>query len=557
MNRYATTDLTKRTQATKYNFIVYSSLLASVLMSLFGVYHLVQNTYFISFVELFSIFFLLANLLYLKQSKNISLSGEFFLGITSISSLIIFTNGGHDNTGYIWVILFPLVAFYLQGKHHGLLWILSHFLTLIVLCYFIDSKVLQTDYTYALMQQTAFAYIVIVILAYLNEKLKDINYQYALNSHNEITSVLDNMQDTFYRTDATYYINAITPSVHALLGYHSYELTGHSLINLLTIKDEREYFNAILDKNSGHIKNLELQVTHKNGSSIWILVNAHRYYSSSNEEVGIEGTLKDISEQKHYQVELIKLNELQEERINNGVKQLRKKDELMLQQAKMAQMGEMISMIAHQWRQPLATISAITQNLSISAMLKEPISNDLLNEKLSSVNSHVTMLSETIDDFRNFFRPDKEKNSVKLNNLIHKALDVLESSLNKHPIELTLDLNLAQPVMSFQNELLQVLINLIGNAIDAFDDKQVSKQIIIRSFLREETATITVSDNAGGIQEESIDAIFEPYFSTKETKNGTGLGLYMSKLIVEEHCQGSLSATNSENGAIFTLTLPA
>ena len=288
-----------------------------------------------------------------------------------------------------------------------------------------------------------------------------------------------------------------------------------------------------------------------------ILVNAHRYYDLSNEEAGIEGTFKDITEQKHYQVELIKLNELQEERISDGIQELRKKDELMLQQAKMAQMGEMISMIAHQWRQPLSTISAIAQNLRISTMLQEPISNDLLNEKLLSINSHITMLSETIDDFRNFFRPDKEKNSVILDDLIHKALDVLESSLSKHTIELTLNLTIQKPIVSFQNELLQVLINLIANAIDAFTKNQSFKHITITSSMSDKIATITVSDNAGGIQEENIDTIFEPYFSTKETKNGTGLGLYMSKLIIEEHCQGNLSAKNSEDGAVFTLTLPA
>ena len=182
---------------------------------------------------------------------------------------MFFADGGYDHTGHIWVALFPLIAFYLQGGYRGLLWVLSHFITLLLLSYFIYIETLQAGYSYATLQQSTIAYIAVVVLAYLNERLKDINYQHTLNSHNEITSVLDNMQDTFYRTDTTYHFNAITPSIYALLGYHNYELTEHSLIDLLTSEDEREYFKAMLEKNAGHIKNLELKVSHKNGNDIW------------------------------------------------------------------------------------------------------------------------------------------------------------------------------------------------------------------------------------------------------------------------------------------------
>ncbi len=557
MNRYTTTNFQKRANATRHDFIIIASGLSTLLLLSFGILHMQSAAYMVGTLELFFASLFIINSVYLKKSKNILLAGEFFLSIMAVISLIIFANGGYKGTGHIWVILFPLVALYLQGEKRGLLWVFSHLSTLLILTYFIYDGLLKPGYSFTLAQQSIFAYIGVVLLSYMNEKLKRISYEHTLNSHSDITSVLDNMQDTFYRTDTSYQFIAVTPSIYALLGYHNYELIDHSLINLLTNEDERDYFTAMLDKNSGHIKNLEIKISHKNGDNIWILVNAHRYYDLANRFAGIEGTFKDITEQKHYQVELIKQTELQEQRISEGIKQLRQKDALMLQQAKMAQMGEMISMIAHQWRQPLATIGAITQNLKLSTMLGEPISHDLLNQKLSSINSHVNMLSETIDDFRNFFRPDKERNSVILDDVIHKAIDVLESSITTHAVELTLDLNLKTPIKSFQNELLQVLINLIANAVDAFEESQTKKYITIDSFEVKESFTITISDNAGGIKEDVIDKIFEPYFSTKEIKNGTGLGLYMSKIIIEEHCQGSLSAKNSDVGAVFILSLPA
>jgi len=556
MNRYATTDFERRFLVAKRNFIVYTSIFYIPILFIFGVLHLNDGNYPIATAEFTTAVILAINLLYLKRSREITLVGEIFLGTLAVISLIIFADGGYAHTGSIWASLFPLVALYLQGVRRGLYWILSHFITLCILSYYIYNHTLPAGYPPEVLQQNILVYLVVLVLAYLNERLKESNYQHTINAHNEITSVLDNMQDTFYRTDKNYRFRVITPSIYALLGYHNYELTKHSLIHLLTNENERDYFKAMLESSEGHIKNLELKVKHKSGRDIWILVNAHRYYNTLNEESGVEGTFKDITEQKHYQVELIKLNELQEQRISEGVTQLRKKDELMLQQAKMAQMGEMISMIAHQWRQPLSTISAIAQNLRISTMLNEPISSDVLNEKLQSITSHVSLLSETIDDFRNFFRPDKEKNSFIVDDLIHKALDVLESSLHQDTINLTLDLNLKTPILSFQNELLQVLINLISNAIDALHKEQPIKHITITSSHNEKMAIITIEDNAGGINKENIDTIFEPYFSTKETKNGTGLGLYMSKIIVEEHCQGKLHANNSKDGAVFTLELP-
>ncbi len=555
MNRYATTDFQKRADATRHDFINIASGFSALLLSGFGVVHIILSSYTVGLLEfLFASLFLL-NIIYLKESKNTLLSSELFLSIVAMVSLIIFANGGYKGTGHIWVILFPFIALYLQGEKRGLLWVLSHFTTLLILTYFIYDGILHPGYSYALAQQSILAYFGAVILAYMNEKLKRISYEHTLNAHSEITSVLDNMQDTFYRTDTSYRFIAVTPSIYALLGYHNYELIDHSLIDLLTNEDERDYFTTMLEKNSGHIKNLEIKISHKNGENIWILVNAHRYYDLANRFAGIEGTFKDITEQKHYQVELIKQTELQEQRISEGIKQLRQKDALMLQQAKMAQMGEMISMIAHQWRQPLATIGAISQNLKLSTMLGEPIGTAVLNEKLTSINSHVNMLSETIDDFRNFFRPDKERNDVVLDEVIRKAIDVLESSITTNAVDITLNLNLTTPIQSFQNELLQVLINLISNAVDAFDKKQLDKHITIESVNIDNAFVITVSDNAGGIKEDVIDKIFDPYFSTKEIKNGTGLGLYMSKTIIEEHCQGSLSAKNSDVGAVFTLTL--
>lgn len=228
----------------------------------------------------------------------------------------------------------------------------------------------------------------------------------------------------------------------------------------------------------------------------------------------------------------------------------------MFQSARQAQMGEMISMIAHQWRQPLSSISTVTGNMLVLLEL-DSFEKEEFRDLLSSINDHAQYLSSTINDFRNFFKPNKEKQSVMLDDILEQTINIIGKSLEYKSIRLTTDLNFSTPLTTYPNELTQVFLNIIKNAQDVIVDKKTpSPKISVKGSEANGEMTVIVADNAGGIDAAIIDKIFEPYFSTKDEKTGTGLGLYMSKLIVEQHCQGKLTVTNGDEGAIFTVILP-
>ncbi len=244
------------------------------------------------------------------------------------------------------------------------------------------------------------------------------------------------------------------------------------------------------------------------------------------------------------------------EKVENAIEDIRQKDKLMLQQARLAQMGELIAMIAHQWRQPLSSIAAISTNLKLSIALGDEISKESLESELSSIEERVSLLSRTIDDFRNFYQHSQNKHDFFLKEVIAQSLDVLTPFARNIGISINTNLYFTQAIHSFESEIIQVLMNIIKNAMDILKEKEGYKEITIKGYEDLKYAYILIEDNAGGVCEESLDKIFEPYYSTKLEKNGTGLGLYMSKLIIDEHCHGELSVSNSSAGAVFTIKLP-
>lgn len=240
-----------------------------------------------------------------------------------------------------------------------------------------------------------------------------------------------------------------------------------------------------------------------------------------------------------------------QKRVEEEVRKNREKDKLLLEQSRLAQMGEMIGMIAHQWRQPISTISATSMELSMKAQLQQLNTEEAIKiaNRISELTQH---LSATIEDFRNFFKPTKEKKDITYADLIDSTLSIVETSLKSKNIKVVTEIRSDVVFHTYANELKQVLLNLIKNAEDVLVERKVKDPCI---KIIAEGNTLSVSDNAGGIPQENIAKIFDPYFSTKGL-NGTGLGLYMSKTIIHEHCGGTLSVKNDEEGAVFTITLP-
>ncbi|QSZ40630.1 hypothetical protein GJV85_00355 [Sulfurimonas aquatica] len=227
--------------------------------------------------------------------------------------------------------------------------------------------------------------------------------------------------------------------------------------------------------------------------------------------------------------------------------QVQKKQEQ--EEIKLAQMGELISMIAHQWRQPLSSISAIASTLTLDISM-DNYKKEFFSQRLEDINRLTQHLSSTIDDFRNFFKPNKESIETSLEHVVAKSLDITQELLSNSNIEITTEFNDSINVNVYESELMQVLLNILSNAHDNFIEKKIQNPSLKIST---KDNAIIICDNGGGIPEDIISKIFEPYFSTKNEKNGTGLGLYMSKLIIEEHHNGKLSVYNKNGGACFEI----
>jgi PAS domain S-box-containing protein len=238
------------------------------------------------------------------------------------------------------------------------------------------------------------------------------------------------------------------------------------------------------------------------------------------------------------------------------VTELKKKDDLMMMQSRHAAMGEMINMIAHQWRQPLASISAISGILSLDAMMDQ-YEKEHFMEKLDLISDLAVDLSATIDDFRNFFKEDKAQELMTWKEIVEGSLAVIEPMMKTKNIALHSSYEEDRPFWIYPREMKQVILNLLKNAEDALIDNAIAyPQIWIRAFANEKMTFLEIEDNGGGIPEAIINKIFDPYFSTKMDKNGTGIGLYMSKTIVEQHGKGSLSVLNTPLGACFQIAFP-
>ncbi len=265
----------------------------------------------------------------------------------------------------------------------------------------------------------------------------------------------------------------------------------------------------------------------------------------------------EIRKREKVECELVNLNETLQKSIQEEVEYNRIKDQQLIQQSRLAQMGEMISMIAHQWRQPLSAISVTSSNLVFKCMMDD-MNKDLFQKELGLIDEYSQHLSKTIDDFRGFFKKDKEKEVTTLEYIVNSTLDIVGTSTENKNIKIITDLNCKEEFETYPNEVKQVVLNIIKNAEDVLLDKTIKNPTITIQTLCNADKTnkqLIIKDNAGGIPDDIIDKIFDPYFSTKKEKDGTGLGLYMSKTIIEEHCGGKLSVTNDEDGAVFKIIL--
>jgi PAS domain S-box-containing protein len=233
------------------------------------------------------------------------------------------------------------------------------------------------------------------------------------------------------------------------------------------------------------------------------------------------------------------------------VEELRKQELLLIQQSRQAAMGEMIGNIAHQWRQPLNTLGLFTQRVGF--FYGTPSFNkEFLDTSVAKSMEIIQYMSKTIDDFRNFFSTDREKSEFDADNAVCKALSLVEASYKEHHITIDRKSQEGVTIYGYPNEYAQVLLNILINAKDVFIERNVkSPRIAISTNFENGISSVTIADNAGGVPDDIIDKIFAPYFTTKGPQQGTGVGLFMSKTIIETNMGGKLSVRNTAEGAEF------
>ena len=236
--------------------------------------------------------------------------------------------------------------------------------------------------------------------------------------------------------------------------------------------------------------------------------------------------------------------------------ELKEKEGLLFQQSKLALMGEMMSAIAHQWRQPLNAIAILNIKTETLLELNESMTSEQYGPISTGIEKQLNYMSKTIDDFRDFFIPNKEKIDFNISKSIEQVTELLSAQFKSNNIEVNIESE-DITINGFQNEFIQVIINILNNAKDALKSKQNTPRHIDIKVIKskEKNAQITISDNGGGISDEVIEKIFDPYFTTKFKSQGTGIGLYMSKMIIEKSMLGDLSVQNSKDGAIFKILI--
>ncbi len=258
-------------------------------------------------------------------------------------------------------------------------------------------------------------------------------------------------------------------------------------------------------------------------------------------------------EEKVRDLELLHKN--LESRVAELVADQRRKDQILIQQGRLAALGEMIGNIAHQWRNPLNNVALIIQNLQLEYDSGTLTPDDMHREAREAMEV-ILYMSQTINDFNNFFREDKEKLKFSINEAVNRALGVVSANLKNHNIMVKIDNATEVSVVGYQNEYAQVLLNIISNSREACIERHVTDPCLFLHIVREGGRSVLyIRDNCGGIPDDVLPKIFDPYFTTRGPDRGTGIGLYMSKVIIEQNMGGELSARNVEHGAEFRIAV--
>ena len=347
----------------------------------------------------------------------------------------------------------------------------------------------------------------------------------------------------------------MTPSCERITGYSQEEFMAEPglLDRIIHPEDRHLMAEHLSDATYQDEATLDFRIVRRDGEICWIAHGCRAVYGADDRFMGRRASNREISDRKQAEEGLRLLSETLDQRVKEEIAKNIDQERLLIQQSRLAAMGEMISNIAHQWRQPLNALGLLLANIKDANDYHE-LDTALIDESTAKGQQLIQKMSTTIDDFRNFFKPNKLKEDFRLAETIEQTLELIGHSLKNHNIAVQMTGGGAIQVNGYPNEFSQVLLNVLNNAKDAMLERQVRAGSIEISLEQDEkTAWVVIRDNAGGIPDDILPKIFDPYFTTKE--KGTGIGLYMSKMIME-HMNGTIEARNVGEGAEFLLRLP-
>ncbi len=419
------------------------------------------------------------------------------------------------------------------------------------------------DYTLVWQISIVFLIVTIISLFFIfllrqsNKKLKQLEQQTRYLSE-RMKLAFDGSRDGLWDWNLIENSVYFSPRWKEMLGYRDDELensfeTWQSRIHPDDLEEVLKDIESSINDEDIIFENKH-RLRHKDGHWVWIYDRGKVQRDVEGKAIRMIGTHTDFTVEINLNNDLIQLNETLEIRVQEQIEELDRRHTFMAQQARLASMGEMLSSIAHQWRQPL---NRINSNVAVlrSALRRDPVDHEMLTEQTEMMEQNTKYMSDTIEDFANFFHPEKKETTFSLENVIVKALELIDQRTENVEIKIISDKDIE--LFSFQKEYLQVLLIILNNAIDNFESKAI-KEPKIDIIMKEHDgiATLAICDNGGGVEEGDMDRIFDPYYTTKFAKEGTGLGLYVAKMMVENSMHGQLQVKNKNTGACFEIITP-
>ena len=369
------------------------------------------------------------------------------------------------------------------------------------------------------------------------EELTESNRELTKN-HELIKSVTNSVSDIIFYKDFNFKYIGCNRHFELLVGKLEQDIIGTDDYDLFDKEyaDQFRRMDKLMLESSKEQTNKEW-VKFPNGEEAYFSTHKAPLLNISGNKIGIVGVSRNITNE--YKLE----------------QEIKNKQALLIQQGRLASMGDMIGNIAHQWRQPLNTLGLIIQKVGFYNE-EDSLDKETIRTNVNKCMSIIFGMSETIDDFRDFFNPNKEKIEFSIKDSIEKAYQVVEPLFKN--INITYEMKIKEDyfVNGFKNEFSQVILNILNNAKDSMLEHNIEKPSVVVEIVKMgDNVIINIVDNGGGISEEQLEKIYDPYFTTKAEGKGTGLGLYMSKMIIEDHMDGKLSATNTKDGVKFTISI--